>query len=470
MSSRSVLASLLALGLAASATPSSAQTPTGAFAGGVPAGVRVDQALTLSLSDAVTRALAQNLGVLEARQDLARTDGSRWVTLSELLPHVSGHLSESRQTTNLAAFGFSLPGVPPIVGPYNLFDARIAVSQSVFSLKDLEARKADEARQSAARYAYHSARDLVVVVTANVYLQTLAEETRLTAAQAQLATAEALYGQAQRLKTAGLVAGVDVVRAEVRVATERQHVLQSEHALRKSRLALARVIGLPVGQTLTLTDHVPFAAAPAMDAEAALRQAYAGRPDYQAALARQHAAEALRRAARAEGLPSVHVSGDYGAIGASAGSALSTYRVAGDVTVPVFQGGKVHGKVLEADAEVTRRSQEAEEIRAGIYYDLQAALLDVQAAEAEWRVASRGRELADLQLTQARDRFEAGVASHIEVLQAQEAVARAAEQVIDSLYRFNVAKVVLARASGEDEPGLLRYLGRMTATGPGEAK
>jgi outer membrane protein TolC len=196
-----------------------------------------------------------------------------------------------------------------------------------------------------------------------------------------------------------------------------------------------------------------------MTLEVALDRAYKARPDYLAAQERVKAAEATRAAALATGLPSVHVSADVGDLGLSVAEARGTYTLTGAVNVPIFQGGRTRGKLLEADADLRTRRAEAEDVKATVYYDVRTAFLDLQATAQQLDVASKTRELAAAQLTQARDRFAAGVASNIDVVQAQGAVALANEQYIGGLYSFNVSKAMLARALGVAEQAVRQYLG-----------
>src|SRR5205823_2550741 len=159
---------------------------------------------------------------------------------------------------------------------------------------------------------------------------------------------------------------IDVLRAQVQLSTEQQRATASANEFEKAKLALARVIGLPVGQPFTLTDQLPYAPVPDMTIEQALDRAYKDRPDYQAALERVAAAEASRAAAVATMLPSVRVTADYGAIGLTPSDALGTFSIAGALNVPIFQGGRGHGRVLSADAELRNRRAEAEDLKAGI--------------------------------------------------------------------------------------------------------
>ncbi|HZM94674.1 MAG TPA: TolC family protein [Vicinamibacterales bacterium] len=434
--------------------------PDSPFRGGIPQGMATPDTLSLSIAEVIKRALDHNLGVLLAEEGANGGAGARTVALSELLPNVSGSISGARRKSNLEAFGFPLRDeFPRIVGPFSVFDARVFLSQTVLDMSTLNEFRASEHSLTASRHAFRSARDLVVLVAANAYLQTIAAAARADTARAQLETATTLHQQAINLRAGGLVAGIDVIRAEVRLSTERQRVTAAVNEYEKSKLQLARVIGLPVGQSFSLSQEIPFVPVPEMTLEEALERAYRDRPDYLAALERVQAAEASRKAIQGEALPSLRLSADYGAIGLHWSDALPTFNVVGEVKVPIFEGGRVQGRLAQADAELRTRRAEADDARAEIYYDVRTAFLDLNATEEVLQTATRARELADLQLTQSRDRFAAGVASNIEVVQSQEAVALASEQYISAMYGFNLAKAMLARSLGTAEEAVAKYLG-----------
>lgn len=435
------------------------------FLGGVPTGTATDETVTITVLDAIVRALQHNLGVLVAEESLGRAKGVRWKTLSELLPNANARVSETRQKINLAAFGFgspggpSFPGVPDIVGPFNVFDARVSVSQSVVDLAALNDARADAHNVEAARLSSRSARDFVINVAGTLYVQALGSFARAESARAQQQTAQALYDQALDLKNAGLIAGIDVLRAEVQLSSETQRSTAATNEFEKAKLQLARAIGLPLRQNFVLDANLPGLPTPDMTLEQAVERGYKSRPDYQAALERVRAAEMTRRAAVGGGLPSVRVNADYGEIGLSPSDSQITYTVAGVVTIPIFQGGRLRGRLLEADADLRQRRAEAEDLKASVYYDVRTAFLDLQATSQQLQTGTRARELAAQQLTQARDRFAAGVASNIEVVQAQEAVAVANEQYISALYGYDLAKGALLRGMGTGEETLRQLLG-----------
>ena len=450
-----VLAALL------TAAPALAQSPvlprTSPFAGGIPSGTATAEPVTLTIVQAVSRALEHNLGVLLAEQQTSTASGERWLALSRLLPNLSASVNEARRKTNLEAFGFPLgPDFPRVVGPYNVFDARVFLSQSIINLEATNESSAAAHRLEAAKHTYRGARSIVILASANLYLEALAAEARSKAAQAQLASSQAIHQQAIDLRQGGIIAGLDVVRAEVRVSSDRQHATAAANDAQKAKLQLARMIGLPIGQEFNLSENIPAVPESQMTLQQALDQAYANRDDYKAAIEELHAAEAAKRAAVAGHLPSVRVTGDYGTIGLTPGSALPTFNVVGAVDVPLFDGGRQKGRVALADAELKRRTAIFEDLKASVYYDVRTAFLDLEATRQQLEAATRGRDLANQALQQSRDRFAAGVANNVEVIQAQEAVARATEEAISAQYGLSVAQAMLAQSVGNAEEALLK--------------
>jgi outer membrane protein TolC len=435
------------------------------FLGGVPSGTATGASITLTVVDAIVRALDHNLGVLAAEEALGRTRGSRWLALAEQLPDVSGRVSETRQKIDLAAFGFggpggpSFPGVPTVVGPFNVFDARVFVSQSVFDLGALNDARSESHMVEAARLTHRSARDFVIHVAGNAYVQALAASARADAARAQFETADVLYKQALDLREGGLVAGIDVLRSQVQRSTLQQRSTAAQNEFEKVKLGLARIVGLPLGQAFTLDPNLPDFPQPDLTLDQAVDVASRTRPDYQAALERVKAAEAVRASVVGSNLPSARVSADVGEIGLTPTDARNTFTLVGSVSVPIFNGGRTHGRLLQADADLRDRRSEAEDLRASIYYEIRTAYLDLQATTEQLQVATTSRDLAAQQLTQARDRFAAGVASNIEVVQAQEAVALATEQFISAQYGYVLAKGALVRGVGASQDTLRQLIG-----------
>jgi outer membrane protein TolC len=439
------------MGPAAATQSASTQQANGQnpFLGGAPPGAAQPGVLPLSLADAINRGLKYNLGILLSDQATQQARGARIQALSHLLPQVSAGASESSQQINLKALGFpNFPGVPSIIGPFGVFDVRGYLDQPILNLKDLHQAKAEADNVKAARYTYQNARDLVVLVSANLYLQTIAGSSRVSAAQAEVQTAQAVYDRAVDMKKAGMIPGIDVLRSQVELQAEQQRLIYLENQFQTEKLSLARAIGLPVAQKFRLTDKVPYSPPPPITLDQALTRALATRADYKSLLAQVHAAESLKKAAHSEALPSLNFHADYGDIGPTPGNSHGTFTVEANLKIPLFQGGKVRGDVMEANALLQQRQSQLKDLHNKIQYQVRTAFLNLKSSEDQVRVARSTQGLAHEQLTQARDRFVAGVVNSLEVVQAQEAVATADENYISSLYRYNVAKASLARALG----------------------
>ncbi len=436
---------------------------TGPFLGSVPQGKAIGEELPLTLSDAIDRGLKNNLGTVLAGQGSRAAQGARLVALSKLLPHLAAGVTESAQQINLAGFGFpGLPGIAPIIGPFGLFDARAYLSQPLLDLRSLRDNRAAAQEVRASDYSNLDARDTVVLVVTGLYLQAVTGASRVDAAQAQAATAEAAYTQAVDFKQAGVVPAIDVLRAQVELRVQQQRLIFFRNELEKQKLSLARAIGLPDGQPFRLTDSVPFAAAPTLTVDDAIARAYGSRMDYQGATARLSAAELRRNAAEAGRLPSVAFDGNYGTIGPSLANSHGTFTAAVSLNIPVFQGGRVRGEVLQADAAIEQQRAQLEDLRGRIAFEVRTAFLDMTAAGDQVGVARSAVDLAQQELTQARDRFSAGVTNNLEVIQAQEAVATANESYLSSLYAYNAAKASLARAIGGAEKMIPAFLQGVT--------
>lgn len=438
--------------MAALTVRASAQSLSGPFTGSVPTGAVTAEPFPLSLNGALERGLAHNLGIvtLEAQVDGAR--GTRIRMLRELMPRLDARVDDAAQTRNLAAFGFNasaIPGFdfPTVVGPFNVFDARVYATQTVFDAAARNDVRSSEFALSAAQLESRNARDLVTFVVTNLYFQAVAGVHRIDTARAQVTTAESLLRLATSQRDAGVTPGIDVVRAQVQLQAQRQRLIAAENEYAKLTLQLARAIGLPVAQRVELTDRDVTVPQPALSLDEALRRASASRPDYQAAVERVHAAEAALKAVQSESLPTVHVNGDVGAIGSNPGNARATYAVGGSLRLSVFDTGR-KGREVESAARLRQRQAEAADVAQRIEAEVRTALLDVQASEQQLAVARERVALARQELSLAQIRFTAGVTSNLEVIQAQTALSTATDTEVAGVYAFNVAKAALARAVG----------------------
>jgi outer membrane protein TolC len=439
-------------------SPLSTIAPPSSFRGAVPQGKASSQSLDLSLSDAVRLGLERNLGTVLSSAGQRAARGERLIALSRLLPQVHAEVNESSRQLNLAAFGFKLsPDIPSLVGPFQLFDARAYVSQTLLNFRQMYEKRAAGRQLDAANFDAADARDGVVQIVTAIYWQSVAGASRIAAAEAQVATAESSYRLAEDRRSAGLVPAIDVLRAQVELQTERQRLIASRAAFEKAKLNLSQAIGIPGGQQLNLTDQLGFAVLPDLPDEAVIEQAYEQRSDYRSQAARLRAAELQRKGIRAVRLPSLSLDGDYGALGSSPSSSHGTYTVSVGLNIPIFAGGAERGAAIRADAEVERQQAQLDELRSRIGFEVRSALLDLNSAKEQVAVSSSALDLAKQQVTQASDRFEAGVTDTLEVVQAQQGLAAANESYIAGLFAYNLAKVQLARALGGTERNLAQW-------------
>ena len=416
--------------------------------------------INLTLLDAIDRGLKYNLGLILSQQGNTSAAAERTRAFSELLPNISARIADSSQQINLAAYGFPIAaGQNPIIGPFNVFDARGVVTQNVFDMAKINRVREADANVSAAKYSYQNTRDLVVLAVGATYLQALANQSRVEAAEAEFNTATATYKQAVDQKTAGVIPAIDVLRAQVDMQARQQRLVVAQNDFDKQLLQVGRVIGIPPGQKFALSDKIPAPAPIAITLDMALQRAFDSRSDYKQAEALMRAAERSKAAAQAQHLPTVGFQGDFGTIGQSPTSNHETYTAAVAARIPIFEGGRIKADVQKADALLSQRKSQYEDLRGRIEFEVRSAFLDYEAATKQLQVATSNLDLARQQLEQARDRFASGVTNNLEVVQAQEAEATAEENYISSLFGHNFSKLAVARAIGVAEDATKRFLG-----------
>jgi len=303
-----------------------------------------------------------------------------------------------------------------------------------------------------------NARDLVVQATVNAYLLIIADASRVEAIRSQVETARVLYDRAMDQQSAGTAAGIDVLRSQVELKRQQQRLLAQTNEFQKDKLALGRVIGLPAGQDYNISQTAPFAPLVSMTEDQALQTALEQRPDLQSYKARVRAAEEAVKGARGQRYPTATVTGDYGDVGKTLANSHGTFAFVASTKFNLFDGGRIAGDVVAAQAALKQRQDELADLGGQIDYQVRTAFLDIRSAADQVAVAQDNVDLANQTLAQGRDRFSAGVTDNIEVVQAQDSVAGANDALISALHAHNVAKVGLARALGGAEDGIRRLL------------
>jgi outer membrane protein TolC len=452
------IACALALGLAVLLPCRLGAQSASPFQGSVAQDEVSAQPVALTLDEAIQRGLKANLGVILSGAQTAAARGERLSQLQALLPSVDANLKETVMQIDLPAEGLRIPGFPKIIGPFGFTDLRTSLNWSLIDVASLRNYLAARHNFAAAQLSAQDARDLVVLVAGNAYLLALADESRVTSVEAQVATAKISLDQAVARHEAGTAPLLDELRARVDYQSLEQQLIVARNALEKDKLALARVIGLPLAQSFTLADKEPFAAFDQIDVEAAIRQAHANRKDLAAMMEQTKAAEQQRKAATADRLPTLTFNGDYGDIGVNVKKSHGTGDAAGTLNVPLFREYGLRGEAQQAQAQLDTAQARLSDKNAQVDADVRDALLDIASAEKMVEVARSSVELANEALSEAQQRYANGVSDNLAVSQAQQSVAQANDQYVTSLYRHNVAKLSLARALGAGE-NYKSYLG-----------
>lgn len=434
----------------------------GGYAGSVPPNEAVAGKLELSLRDAVQRGLRANLGIVSANIGVEQSQARVKEARSALLPNLSANLSENAAKVNLAAEGFSADafgggiGVafPSVVGPFHYYDLHGALQQSLLDITALRNLKTQRKAAEATVLQARQAREEVVLAVAGVYLQLTADTALLDRQGAEVAYAEANYKQAAAQAEAGNKAPIEANRSLVELQTEKQRLRSQTGEVRKRQIQLARLIGLPLGTEIIPKDRLaPLTISP-LPFKAALQVALSGRQDLKASEAQLASAEQARKAASAQRLPSISVSGTYGLQGTNPDRGNGVFQATAGINVPIYEGGRISANVAESDAVVAQRRSELADQRASIEADLRNAYVDLQVANDQVGLADSNRKLATDTLRQSQDRFSVGVADSVEVVNSQQALATADHDYVTSLFAQRVASITLAHAMGDAEKQL----------------
>lgn len=423
-------------------------------AAAVPAGSA--PVLRLSLKQALEVALApEGNARLALAQELARQASTRVAQArAALLPHLESSVGQQNQTRNLAAFGIRIslpiPGFefPERVGPFDTFDARLTAAQNILDLSAIRRWQASRAGRQAAEAETDSARDQVAALVAKLYLAAVASEAKLEAAQANLELAEALVRLAENQKSAGTGTAIEVTRARVQAANQRQRVLAAENERRRAHLELMKAMGLDLAAELELTDRLSYAPVDAVTLEQARATALASRADLKAQQSREANARLGYQAAKWERLPTLAGFADYGTIGSSIHHALPTRTYGLALKVPLFDGGRRDARRAESLSLVRQEAIRTGDLRRQVELDIRLALDALGSAEQQVRVAEEGLQLAQEEVAQAERRYRAGVTSSLEVTDAQTRLERARENRIAALFSHQVARLDLGQAMG----------------------
>ena len=436
--------SLLVTPSVAHAQASAKQNP---LPGNAPTGV-----MRLTLDQAVSLALKQNptaqIAVLTAMESVQ----DRNVARAALLPQASLNVTDTVERLNLQAFiGKSFPGFAQHAGPFQIFSAGPGFSAPIFDLTLF--RRYQEARETAnaSKADSLSTREQVILLVVSQYIGTLRNVANVQASQSRVELAQALYDQAADLQKEGVGTGIDTLRANVELQNEKQTLLQAQDDRDTSLFGLSRLLNLDPRQNIELGDSLSFFDTPQPEMEASIESALGERQEWKALLERLKAAGLKKKATQSSRLPTLNFTGNWAYEGSSSTTGIPVYTYEAGVSLPIFTGGRIRAEIVKADLEIQSLLQQEDDLRNQIALDVKTALINLDSARNQVAVANLGVQLSKEEVDQARDRFKAGVANNIEVIQAQDSLARANDNQIAALYRFNQARADYARSIGQME-------------------
>ena len=413
-------------------------------------------AMPLSLKRAVEIALAPdgNTRVALAQESIEQARSQQAQAKSTFLPNLDSSVGDRRQVANLQAYGFSfklpIPGfsIPSIVGPFTVFDARVTAQQSIFSFSDI--RRYQAAKISATAIATDAAatRNSVSDEVARDYLGCLLAEANRNTARANVELSEALLKLARQQKDAGTGTGIEVTRAEVQLANDRQSLIHAENDRNRAALTLLKTMGLRMDAPVEFTNKLEFKPVDIAGDGALVEQARKARPEMREQQQRQDAARLSLGAVKDERLPSLGASADYGTIGSGIVGAHPTYTMGVSLRVPIFDGGRREARIGESSSQYRQEQIRTRDVGQQIELQVRTALESLRSAAAEVQSATEGQALAESELAQAQRRWQAGVATSVEVTDAQTRLQRARDNLVKALYDHNVARLDLATATG----------------------
>jgi outer membrane protein len=415
--------------------------------GNAPSGV-----MRLTLDQSVALALKQNPTAQIAIITAAQSVQDKNVVRADLLPQANLSVTDSVERINLQAFlGAKIPGFPQHAGPFQVFSAGPTFSAPVFDLTLFRRYQAARETANASKSDSLSTREQVILLVVSQYIGTLRAVANVQASQSRVELAQALYDQAADVQKEGVGTGIDTLRANVELQNEKQRLLEAQADRDTSLFGLSRLLNLDPRQVIELADSLSFFDTPQPEVVASIDSALAERQEWKSMQEQLKAAGLQKKASSESRLPRLDFNGNWAYLGGSSTTGIPTYNYEAAVTVPLFTGGRIHAEIVRADLEIQKLQQQEDDLRNQIALDVKTALLNLDSARSQVTVANLGMQLSKEEVDQARDRFRAGVANNIEVIQAQDSLARANDNQIAALYRFNQARADYARSIGQME-------------------
>ena len=403
----------------------------------------------LSMKDAVQLALRQNPQRLIARLIVSERNQDKNIAQSAILPQVNVVAGESVNSYNSQ----SIAGGPkPVrVGPFQAVDAGGEFSLNLFNMSLTRRYQASREDVHTAIFLETTEREQITSLIVAEYLGILRAAANRDAAASRVELAQRLYDQALQLQKSGVGTDIDTLRAQVELQNEKQRLIDATTARNTAVYALGQTLALPSGQDAEPTDAMEFYQVPDFTLEGQLKLAIQNRPEIKTLQSAEHAASLRAKAAGDQRLPSLQFSSVYDYQARTLDNGLGAYAYSFSLKFPLWTSGRIRAEQQRARLQEEQIDQSRRDLENAVIQQVKTALDQLNAARQSVEVAELGLTLARQEVERARRRFEAGVTTNIEVITSQSDLARADDNHIEALYRFNQARADLARSVGRAE-------------------
>ena len=403
----------------------------------------------LSLREAVQLALKQNPEEMVARIQVEQGRRESDRALANLLPQAAIDSRVSIWRFNLQSF---LAGhTPSVIGPFQTLDSGGSFSQNVLNLPLIRQYQSSRQNITTAKAVLSGTREGIVSAVVTSYLLVLRAKATLDAAEVRRKLAQRLFDQAVQLEKNGVGTGLDTLRANVELQNEVQREIDASSSVQTTSYSLADLLSLPPGKEVETIDAMEYNQISAINGDALIQRAYQQRPELLAIASEQRAALLATKAASEQRLPSITFQGTYFEEGRVFKDSIPSYQYAGTLHIPLWTSGRISAEIAEAKLQERRLDEQKHGIANAVLQQVRTAIEQLQSSSSAVEVADHAFDLAKQEVAQAQRRFAAGVSTNIDVITAQDELARASDNQIEALYRYNQSRADLARATGDAE-------------------
>jgi len=401
--------------------------------------------LKLTLRGTLTAAVDNNPDVQLYKERIEAAQGQVQTQLGSLLPNLAGTVRQTRQTQFLGTFGLA----PQRTDPFSIFDGRVNASQNLFSVSLIQRWRASRESLHVTEFESDSRKYDVMASSALAYMEGLKAMAMVKMHEANQRVMEELLALVKQRHRGGVATGLDIVRLDAQIATERQLASISRYDVEHSKLTLLNLLAIPYDVKLALTDDLKSDIGEIPSSQGAVESALGARPEVQAQFTRVKASELTYSSITGERLPSLVAQGDYGLIGNRLNNTLDTYNVALLLQIPIFDGAQREGRIAEARSQLRQEALRMRMVLNQVKMEVHDALAAVTAAREQMAIAQAGLQMATKELDLARERYAViTAASYFELTNGLTSVARGRENLVNALFQLNAARVNLARSTG----------------------